>query len=232
MPRNVQAALFDVGGVLQLPDHSRVRQALGAVLDEVPEERIDQAHYAAVAQEEGWDGMTKEVVRYDGYLRSYLAALGVPSHRTEEAVEHFDRHLGDGSGWTRVVPGAPQLLRALERRSIRLAIVSNTLAGGVESRLRAAGVCQVGTGSAACVAAVVDSHLVGVRKPAPEIFQAALRAVGTDPSETIFVGDELQADVRGAQAVGIAPIHFDPLGLCPLDDHAHARALPDVARRI
>ncbi len=50
---------------------------------------------------------------------------------------------------------------------------------------------------------VVISDAVGIRKPRPEIFRSVLEALGTDPAETLHVGDNLSADVGGANAVGM-----------------------------
>jgi len=53
---------------------------------------------------------------------------------------------------------------------------------------------------------VVISGAVNRRKPSPEIFQKALKALGVDASETVFVGDTPSMDVKGAQNVGMKAI--------------------------
>ena len=45
---------------------------------------------------------------------------------------------------------------------------------------------------------VVVSDLIGVAKPAPRIFHEALSRVQQDPQRTLFVGDNPEADIRGA----------------------------------
>jgi FMN phosphatase YigB (HAD superfamily) len=52
--------------------------------------------------------------------------------------------------------------------------------------------------------------VLGVTKPAPAIFQAALDRVGVSAADAIMVGDSLKADVIGAQAVGIRAALIDP----------------------
>ncbi len=47
---------------------------------------------------------------------------------------------------------------------------------------------------------------VGYLKPHPAIFQTALNCLGTKPSETVFVGDDPEADVVGAQAAGLLAV--------------------------
>ena len=51
--------------------------------------------------------------------------------------------------------------------------------------------------------AIVISEDVGIRKPRREIFEATLEAVGAEASETLHVGDNLEADVRGAADSGL-----------------------------
>ncbi len=53
-------------------------------------------------------------------------------------------------------------------------------------------------------AAGVEGTLVG--KPAPAFFTAALERVRARPSEAVMVGDDVDSDVLGAQALGIEGI--------------------------
>ncbi|MDG2303289.1 MAG: HAD family hydrolase [Candidatus Binatia bacterium] len=54
--------------------------------------------------------------------------------------------------------------------------------------------------------ALTVSETVGIRKPRPEIFRHALEALGTTPEETVHVGDNLDADVRGASSLGMRTV--------------------------
>ena len=56
------------------------------------------------------------------------------------------------------------------------------------------------------LAAAVVSAEVGFAKPRPEPFLAALRALGADPAECVFVGDNPAADVAGAAALGMRTV--------------------------
>jgi putative hydrolase of the HAD superfamily len=53
---------------------------------------------------------------------------------------------------------------------------------------------------------VVVSAEVGAAKPAPAIFERALRLARVPASDAIHVGDSLVEDVEGARAAGIEPI--------------------------
>jgi putative hydrolase of the HAD superfamily len=54
--------------------------------------------------------------------------------------------------------------------------------------------------------AVVISGEVGMRKPEPDIYRHTLDLLGRAPGEAVFV-DDLEANVRGAAAVGIIGVH-------------------------
>lgn len=52
----------------------------------------------------------------------------------------------------------------------------------------------------------VSAADAGYLKPHPRIFLHALEQLGTEPAETIFIGDNPIADVRGAQSVGMKAV--------------------------
>lgn len=53
---------------------------------------------------------------------------------------------------------------------------------------------------------IVTSAHAGTRKPAPEVFEQALRAAGAAPLDAYHVGDSVREDVDGARGAGIEPI--------------------------
>jgi HAD superfamily hydrolase (TIGR01662 family) len=55
---------------------------------------------------------------------------------------------------------------------------------------------------------VVVSGAVNKRKPSPEIFQQALEKLGVDTAETVFVGDTVDADIKGAKDMGMKTIYI------------------------
>ncbi|MFQ6121859.1 MAG: HAD family hydrolase [Dehalococcoidales bacterium] len=68
---------------------------------------------------------------------------------------------------------------------------------------------------------VVTSPDVGFNKPQPEIFQEALRQAEVQASEAIYVGDQYQIDVVGANKVGMKGVlldrgdYFEEIADCP-----------------
>jgi len=53
---------------------------------------------------------------------------------------------------------------------------------------------------------LIDSNRVGVIKPDPRIFQAALDRLGVQAGETVFVGDNVYRDMEGARDMGMPHI--------------------------
>ena len=56
--------------------------------------------------------------------------------------------------------------------------------------------------------AIYDSESVGVKKPDPKIFKHALKDSGSNPKESLMVGDNYEADVLGAKKLKINTLHF------------------------
>lgn len=81
-----------------------------------------------------------------------------------------------------------------------------------------------------------SSASVGVGKPAPQIFRAALSHAGAEPAEAVHVGDHLTDDVEGASRVGMHTIWVNHDGI-HLPEGARqpsriVQALSDVPRGI
>ncbi|MGB5646827.1 YjjG family noncanonical pyrimidine nucleotidase [Muriicola sp.] len=72
---------------------------------------------------------------------------------------------------------------------------------------------------------VINSEMAGVKKPDPFIFQLALERTGVLPNRALMIGDNLEADIIGARAVGFHTIHLnvhkDPL-------HKHGEIIDDL----
>ena len=101
-------------------------------------------------------------------------------------------------------PGAAPAVRELAARGVILGIVSNTgrTPGVILRRVLER------HGLLAHFAAVSYSDEVGVRKPEAEIFHATLARVGVRPEEAVHIGDNPEADVAGARAIGMRAAHY------------------------
>jgi len=56
---------------------------------------------------------------------------------------------------------------------------------------------------------IVNSEMAGVKKPNPGIFMLALEAAEVSPEKALMIGDNLEADILGARAVGIQALHYN-----------------------
>ncbi|CAM3599518.1 YjjG family noncanonical pyrimidine nucleotidase [Sphingobacterium prati] len=65
------------------------------------------------------------------------------------------------------------------------------------------------------------SEVVGINKPDPRIFQFALETTGTQAPQSLMVGDNLDADIRGAMNVGMDAIFFNPNSVEKPEDVPH-----------
>jgi len=78
---------------------------------------------------------------------------------------------------------------------------------------------------------VVNPAEVGVDKPDPRFFNAALNHAGVSASEVIHVGDQYEVDVMGARQVGINPILIDRYNLYPdISDCPRISSLAEVVK--
>ena len=109
----------------------------------------------------------------------------------------------------------------LSAAGLRLGVVSNS-DGRVEEALAAAGIRDR-------FDVILDSALVGVEKPDPAIFRAALAALGVAPEEALYVGDLYDVDVVGARAAGIEGVLLVPEAAAPPAECRHVESLVDLA---
>jgi putative hydrolase of the HAD superfamily len=89
------------------------------------------------------------------------------------------------------------LLSRLKPR-YRLGVVSNFY-GNVTVLCEEAGL-------APSLGVILDSTRIGIGKPDPRIFELALRELGANPEETVFVGDSYERDMMPARRLGMKTI--------------------------
>jgi 2-haloalkanoic acid dehalogenase type II len=105
----------------------------------------------------------------------------------------------------RAVPGAVELLTWLKTAGYGTAVVTNNLTAEQRTKL-------TGCGLDACIDYLITSEDVGVAKPDPHIFEAALSALSVKAPEAIFVGDAWQADIVGGRAAGLRTVWLNRKG--------------------
>ena len=98
-------------------------------------------------------------------------------------------------------PESAEVLEALARRGIPLGVISNA-SHGILGDLDRNGIRRF-------FEHVIYSQSVGVAKPDAKIFREALARFRVAPDRAWHVGDNVEADIVGARAVGIRPILVD-----------------------
>ena len=93
-------------------------------------------------------------------------------------------------------PHLKQTVEALRDMGIRMGVISNIISTSVVPHFLA----EYGIEDA--MECVVLSSATGIRKPDPEIFRVAERAMDLKPEELAYVGDTLSRDVRGVRNAG------------------------------
>jgi putative hydrolase of the HAD superfamily len=120
------------------------------------------------------------------------------------------RRVGEGFAritlWSRVLPETPPLLEKLRARGYCLGVISNSI-GTMEQQLQRVGLARH-------FQVIIDSAVVGVEKPHPEIFRLALARVpgGVEPAQAVFVGDTNATDIGGAELAGLHGVLIDRVG--------------------
>jgi putative hydrolase of the HAD superfamily len=223
------AVLLDAGGVFVLPDPDRILGAFVRAECSVSREVLADAHYRAAVRfgthldvEANWSDAWLD------YLQTYVAECGVPPDWREEAHVHIDSEFADAALWVEPIPDSREGLQALAGTGVRLGIVSNA-DGMMAQRLAQLELCQVGPGIGVEIECVVDSGNVGVMKPDPRIFEAAVDLLGLRAEQVWYVGDMPAIDVVGARRAGIRPFLMDPLGLHLDADYERVPSLAALA---
>ena len=200
------AILFDAGGVFLIPDPAVMAPTLAYYGASTDPQLYVRAHYGAMAAKSRTGGGESD---WSAYNEAYVQLVGVPDHEVESAafVLHRTRH---AHIWRAPLAGAVEALRELNARNVPIGVVSNA-SGQIEEILQRSGICQVGEGPLASVRCIVDSDVVGVAKPDPQIFEHALpHFEGIERSRIAYVGDSVVMDVQGSTAAGLTPILVDP----------------------
>lgn len=98
-----------------------------------------------------------------------------------------------------------------------LVLVSNFY-GNVDAVLRAFGIRKYFNG-------IIESSVVGIRKPDPRIFMLGVVALGLKPDEVLVVGDSLKKDILPARSIGCRTAWIKGRGWTPEEDAADDPAL-------
>lgn len=215
----IAALLFDFGGTLDGPAHWLDRflgqyRAAGLRLSRAGLDPAFQ-HATRIAYRAGRPirhFLLRDLVRFlVGQQSDYLLHEGSPPIRQRFAAL-------DSGGRHRLVEqiteafaaetfgGLERSRRVLERLRphFQIAVVSNFY-GNLDRILAEARMATL-------VDAAIDSTCVGVFKPEPGIFEAALAALGVKADASAMIGDSLDKDCAPARRLGLTTVWYHPPG--------------------
>jgi FMN phosphatase YigB (HAD superfamily) len=171
--------LFDVGGTLTHPDWPRLaslareeagRDFDGAELNRVFKDGLREVDLCLKSNEPP----PVDTTRRNWTFARMFGGLGLADEACERLrarldALHDERHL-----WCGVDPDAARVLDAIHAAGLRTAAISNTEDGRLEELMRLVGLADR-------FDFMLDSFVVGVRKPDPAIFRLALYRLGLGP---------------------------------------------------
>jgi len=191
---------FDVGNTLLFPNRARMLAPLAAdrhptleqwqALERRTKRQFDQGMQHGKVDHGFW-------WTFHTHLLNDLGALdnGVRDRLVENTQQ--------SANWDQMLPGTRETLEKI-RQDHALAVISNA-DGKIDAVLRRCGISD-------CFASITDSGIVGHEKPHPAIFEVALRAMGADAAESLYVGDVYSVDYVGARNAGMQAVLFDVAG--------------------
>jgi putative hydrolase of the HAD superfamily len=226
IPDPLDCVLFDAGDTLLAPAPSFQGRFMAVAAEHglpLEEAAVDAAIADAVRAAEwpsDWTDPATQREFWVGFYRQVLVDLGHegPEGSGEpqggapvngELADALFEAFSDPAGY-RLFDDVRPALDELAARGIKLGVVSN-FEPWLEDILDLQGIGDR-------FAAVAISGKLGVAKPDPEIFKAALTEAGADPGATVHVGDQPVNDVAAARAVGITPVLIDRYARHPETD--------------
>ncbi|ADB35275.1 HAD-superfamily hydrolase, subfamily IA, variant 1 [Kribbella flavida DSM 17836] len=203
----MKAVIFDLDDTLF--DHSA--SAVTGLRAWVPELGVpwsDEliAHWFAIERiaYDGWlSGRTTHQGQRRARLRAFLPLLGqqVPAEDAEldDVFAGYLRHYE--ASWS-AFPDARPAVEVARSNGWRVGVLTNGSTVQQNKKLAAIGLAPL-------VDVVATTETLGCSKPAPEAYLLTCRQLGVDPADTLMIGDNLELDVLGARAAGLAAEHLD-----------------------
>jgi HAD superfamily hydrolase (TIGR01509 family) len=213
----LDAIFFDAGNTLVFADPERTLAPLRALRLTPASEQLHAAERATRLERDAAAAAGTLVQGDEEYWRLYytrlLDELGLNATAEAGARQALEqqqalraalvREARRSGNWEFVRPGTREALEQLRRRS-RLGVISNS-DGRIAALLERVGIAD-------CFECIVDSGSVGVEKPDPRIFQAALERMKVSGDASLYVGDVYSIDYLGARAAGMQAVLFDVCG--------------------
>lgn len=181
--------LFDLDDTLC--DHStslrvRLRMAFGPVFDGISGVDLNEVVEASAARS----------IAGTAHFAAVLGEFGVTdSERISGAVQ---RYIGDRYRGLKLYAESLEVLQVIRQRK-QVGLITNG-----PSKIQRDKLIWLDIAHLFPLALVSEEE--GIAKPDPEIFHRALRLVGSQPEEAVYIGNAPEIDVAGAQAAGLTSV--------------------------
>ena len=209
--------LFDVGGTLfddgkcnPADGFEKLRQyalnpeaSNGETLSEYWDKYLEEVAKIKSASGIALDIPLSSVIKYAAMNTGLV--FDIPMAQQEEI---FDRYNSSRT----VIDGIPELLDELRSLGIRTAVISNNMMSGESLELA----IKHWLPSAKFEFCLTSSDIL-FTKPSKNIFIAALKYAGLEPSRCWYCGDSVIPDVHGSSLCGMTPVLLDTKASAPLE---------------
>jgi len=220
---DVHAVFFDAGNTLTYLDVAWIAERLRRDGWDMDEESLLYGQNVAAYEASRLALLMKyptDADRHIPYFARLLELAGIPVDFTQDCARILLEEHKSGFLWRHVPDFVVPTLEELRRRGYILGVVSNS-DGRLKALLDRAKLSSL-------VTFIIDSAIVGVEKPDPEIFRLAAEAAETEPRKCVYVGDIYAVDIEGARGAGLDGILIDPLWLHGEFHCAKVARLPDI----
>jgi HAD superfamily hydrolase (TIGR01509 family) len=219
----VEAVLFDLGGTLI--ETAEIPHVMKRILEERGINRsLEEITYAWKEAEKGLDFRDLATLLDKFWVQWNLRILGnlQVTTKTQILAEFIATHWWDYCNIA-IYPDAEKILPLLKDRNLKVGVVTNGLQSDVDEIL-----VRVNLQNFFDVVVVIDT--LRKMKPDVEVFHYALQELKTAPSNAIFIGDEVEADYRGAQRSGLTAYLIDRKGEVHDENLNRMSSLDDLFR--
>lgn len=193
--RKIKAIFFDAGDILYYrPERDRYLNEFLASrkVNPAPDFESERKRIKDLA-------FSGQMRRHD-YYRQLIRLYGI---NDAQDIEEGLRALSRDDATVAIFDGVPDTINALKEKGFLLGIITDT---AMPFTRKLDWFDEHGFGRVWDV--VISSKEIGVRKPAPSMYEVALNQTGMKPAEAVFVGHKTY-ELDGARAVGMKTIAFN-----------------------
>jgi len=215
---HIEAILFDVGQTFLYPDFPFLKNLLAEYGVTTDIATLNKG--AATAREKIF--RYREAERWQEFFAFWMQFAGAAENDVPQILPRiFERHKREHL-WNWLDPAASEVFAGLKKLGYRLGVISNS-DGSIAGSMKKFGLTHF-------FDCMIDSHVVGVEKPDPKIFELALAQLNLPAETCVYIGDNYDRDVIGARRAGMTPILLDPFDVVAEQEVLKIKQLDELLR--